>query len=219
MSYHLECTEEDAEVKKVVDEVQARYDAQNKREWVKWAGKILMPHLRAQMVMERADTERAEQDVMDEEWIQVERAQREEEWAAKEAELDEKEEEYIWQLNTKEIDENKFRELIGELDLERALGESVAEGPAMTQVTTQDEEVRESEREESAKEELAAVEKVIESSTVGKGKRKAAPIRARVYTAVTEPVSVLLKSSSICANTFAYSVTDASRRRQSQSVS
>jgi hypothetical protein len=55
--------------------------------------------------------------------------------------------------------------------------------------------------------------------TVSKGKRKAAPTRARVYAAVTELVSVLLKSSSICANTFAYSVTDASHGRRSWSVS
>jgi hypothetical protein len=131
----------------------------------------------------------AEQDAMDEEQIQAERAQREEERAAKEAELDKKEEEYIWQLNGKEIDENKFRELIGELDLERALGESVAEGPATTQATTQDEEVGESEREESAEEEPAAMEKVVESSTVGKGKQKAAPTRAKVYTEMDGPAS------------------------------
>jgi hypothetical protein len=132
MSYHLECTEEDAEVKKAVDEAQAYYDAQNKREWVEWAGKILMPCLHAQMVMERADTERAEQDAMDEEQIQAERVQQEEERAAKEAELDEKEEEYIRQMNAKEIDENKFRELVNELDLERAMAESITEGLATT---------------------------------------------------------------------------------------
>jgi hypothetical protein len=48
-------------------------------------------------------------------------------------------------LDTKEIDEEKFRDLIGALDLERAMAESVAEGPATTQVTTQDGEVGESE--------------------------------------------------------------------------
>jgi hypothetical protein len=31
-------------------------------------------------------------------------------------------------MNMKEIDENKFRELIGELDLEKVMGESIAEG-------------------------------------------------------------------------------------------
>jgi hypothetical protein len=82
--------------------------------------------------------------------------------------------------------------LIGELDLERAMRESIAEGPATTQATTQDEEVRESEREESAEEEPAAAEKVVESSTIGKGKRKAAPSRAKVYTAMDEPVSHLI---------------------------
>jgi hypothetical protein len=76
-------------------------------------------------------------------------------------------------MNVKEIDEKRFRELIGELDLERRMALSVAEGLA----TTQDEEVGESEREESTEEELAAAEKVVESSTVGKGKRKAAPAR------------------------------------------
>jgi hypothetical protein len=53
----------------------------------------------------------------------MERAQRKEEWVAKEAELDEREAEYIWKLNTKEINEEKFRELVSELDLERAMGE------------------------------------------------------------------------------------------------
>jgi hypothetical protein len=108
----------------------------------------------------------------------------EEEWAAKEAELDEKEAKYIRQVNTKEIDEDRFRELVAELDLERAMGESVAEGPAMTQVTTQDEEVRESEQEELAEEEPEAAERVVESSTGSKGKRKAAPARAKVYAEV-----------------------------------
>jgi hypothetical protein len=51
-------------------------------------------------------------------------------------------------------------------------------------VTTQDGEAGESEQEESA-------EKAVESSTVGKGKRKAAPARAKIYAAVDGPVSTL----------------------------
>jgi hypothetical protein len=35
-------------------------------------------------------------------------------------------------VNAKEIDEDQFWELVGELDLERAIGESVVEGLAMT---------------------------------------------------------------------------------------
>jgi hypothetical protein len=46
--------------------------------------------------------------------------------------LDEKEAEYIRQVNAKEIDEARFQELVGELDMERAMGESVVEGPATT---------------------------------------------------------------------------------------
>jgi BRCT domain type II-containing protein len=60
----------------------------------------------------------------------VERAKQEEERVAKEAELDEKEMEYIRQMNVKEIDEDWFWELVAKLDLERAMGESVVEGPA-----------------------------------------------------------------------------------------
>jgi hypothetical protein len=173
MSYKLSCTEDDAEVKKAVDEAQGVYDVRGKREWVEWAGKTLMPRLHALIKMDRADAMRAEQDTMEEERFQVERAQREEERAAKEAELEKKEEEYIRQLDAKEIDEVRFRELIDELDLERAMAESVAEGPATTQATTQDGEAGESKREESVEEEPAAAEKAVESSTVGKGKRKA----------------------------------------------
>jgi hypothetical protein len=77
------------------------------------------------------------------------------------------------------------------LDPERAMAESIMEGPATTQATTQDEEVGESEQEELAKEEPAAVEKGVKSSTVGKGKRKAAPARAKVYTTMDELVSDL----------------------------
>jgi hypothetical protein len=62
----------------------------------------------------------------------------------------------------------------------------------MTQATTQDKDAGESEREESAEEEPAAAEKGVESSTVGKGKKKAAPARAKVYTAMDEPVSSIL---------------------------
>jgi hypothetical protein len=104
---------------------------------------------------------------------------------------------------------------VGELDLERAMGESIAEGPA----TTQDEEVGESEWDKSAEEELAAVEKVVESLMVGKGKGKAVPARAKVYVEVDGPVSGLLKLSSICANTFAYSATDVSHGRRSRNAS
>jgi hypothetical protein len=80
---------------------------------------------------------------------------------------------------------------------------------------TQDEEAGESKQEESVEEEPAAAEKGIESSTVGKGKQKAAPARAKVYTAMDEPVSALLKSLLICTNTFAYSVTNVLHGRQS----
>jgi hypothetical protein len=106
--------------------------------------------------------------------------------------LEKKEEVYLWQLDAKEINEEKFRDLIGELDLERAMAKSIMEGPATTQATTQDEEVGESEREESAEEEPAAAEKSVELSTVGKGKRKAAPTRAKVYAAMDEAVSSIL---------------------------
>jgi hypothetical protein len=110
--------------------------------------------------------------------------------------------------DAKEIDEEQFWELVGELDMERAMAESVAEGPATMQATTQDEEVGESEREESTQEEPEAAAKGVESSTVGKGKRKAVPARAKVYAAVDSPVSCLMKSMSIHSNTYTYSATD-----------
>jgi hypothetical protein len=75
MSYRLGCTEDNAEVKEVVDEVQEYYDAQDKREWVEWAGKTLMPRLHVQIAMEKVDMARAEQDVMDDSQLQEERAQ------------------------------------------------------------------------------------------------------------------------------------------------
>jgi hypothetical protein len=187
MSYNLSRTEDNAKVKKAVGEAQGVYDVHGKREWVEWVGKTLMPWLHAQMAMEQADTMRAEQDVINEEQSQAERAEREQERAAKEAQLEAREDKYIKQLDANEIDEARFRELIGELDLERAMGESVVEGPA----TTQDEEVGESEREELAEEEPAEAEKGVELSTVGKGKRKVAPARAKVYTEVDGPVSIL----------------------------
>jgi hypothetical protein len=87
------------------------------------------------------------------------------------------------------------------------MAESVVEGPAMTQVTTQDKEVGESEREEPSEEEPEAAEVAVESSMVGKGKRKVAPARAKVYIAVDGPVCHQAKSTSIHANMPAYSVT------------
>jgi hypothetical protein len=145
MSYRLGRTEDNINIKKVVDEAQAYYNVQEKREWVEWAGKILMPRLHVQMEMEKADAMRAEQDELEEMRQQDEREQREWERVEKEAEWEEREAEYIWQVDAKEIDEEKFRELVHELDLERAMAESVAEGPATTQATTQDREVGESE--------------------------------------------------------------------------
>jgi hypothetical protein len=93
------------------------------------------------------------------------------------------------------------------------MAESIAEGPATTQATTQDEDAGESEREESAEEEPAAAEKAVELSTIGKGKRKAAPARAKVYATMDEPVSDLPKSSSIRANLFTHSAIAASHGR------
>jgi hypothetical protein len=177
MSYCLGCTEDNVDVKNAVDEAQKYYNTPEKREWVEWAGKILMPWLHVQMAMEQVDATRVEQE-----------EQRKRERVQKEAELEEREMEYIRQVDAKEIDEVQFRELVNELDMERAMAESVAEGPA----TTQDEEVGESEREESTEEEPAAPEKGVESSTVGKQKRKAAPTRAKVYTETGEPASNLL---------------------------
>jgi hypothetical protein len=112
-------------------------------------------------------------------------------------ELDEKEVQYIRQVNAKEIDKARFRGLVGELDLERAMGESVGEGSATTQAMTQNEEAGESERDELVEEEPEAAEKVVKSSTVSKRKQKAAPTRAKVYGEVDGPVSNLPKSSSI----------------------
>jgi hypothetical protein len=110
-------TEDDIDVKKAVDEVQAYYNMQEKREWVEWAGEILMPRLHAQMAMEQADTMRAEQEKLDEMQRQDEREQR----AEKEAEWEKREAEFIRQVDAKEIDDERFRELVNELDLERAL--------------------------------------------------------------------------------------------------
>jgi hypothetical protein len=84
--------EDDAEVKKAVDEAQGIFDVHGKQEWVEWAGKTLMPRLHTQIEMERVDAMRAEQDAI------------EEEQAAKEVEFEKKEEEYIRQLDAKEID-------------------------------------------------------------------------------------------------------------------
>jgi phosphoribosyl-ATP pyrophosphohydrolase len=58
--------EDDAEVKKVVDEAQEYYNAQDKREWVEWAGKILMLCFHAQVAMEKADVARVEQEEAEE---------------------------------------------------------------------------------------------------------------------------------------------------------
>jgi hypothetical protein len=60
MSYRLGCTEDNINVKKVIDEAQEYYNVQEKREWVEWVGKILMPWLHVQMAMEKADVMRAE---------------------------------------------------------------------------------------------------------------------------------------------------------------
>jgi hypothetical protein len=151
------------------------------------------------MAMEQADTMRAEQEELDEMRRQDKREQR----AEKEAEWEKREAEFIRQVDTKEIDYERFRELVNELDLERAMAESVAEGPA----TTQDREAGESEREELADEEPAVAEVAIESSTVGKGKQKAALTRAKVYAAVDGPVCRQAKSRLIHTNISAYSAT------------
>jgi hypothetical protein len=66
MSYRLGCIEDNIDVKKALDEAQEYYNVQEKREWVEWVGKMLIPQLHTQIMMEKEDTVRAEQDAMDE---------------------------------------------------------------------------------------------------------------------------------------------------------
>jgi hypothetical protein len=66
MSYRLGRTEEDTKVQKAVDEVQRYFNAQEKREWVEWAGKMLMPCLHVQMAMDKVDAARVEQEKLEE---------------------------------------------------------------------------------------------------------------------------------------------------------
>jgi hypothetical protein len=75
MSYNLSRMEDDTKVKKAVDEAQGVYDKHGKWEWVEWAGKTLMPRLHVQIEMERVDAMRVEQDAIEEEQYQAERAQ------------------------------------------------------------------------------------------------------------------------------------------------
>jgi hypothetical protein len=58
--------EDDAEVKKAINEAQEYYNVQDRRDWVEWVGKTLLLHLHAQIAMEKADMVRAEQEMMDE---------------------------------------------------------------------------------------------------------------------------------------------------------
>jgi hypothetical protein len=118
-------------------------------------------------------------------------------------------------VNVKEINEDQFWELVAELDMERAMGESVVEGPATMQATTQDEEVGASEWDESVgEEEPEMVVVVVESSTIGKGKQKVAPTRAKVFSKVdgpvSEPAEVIVNSLLTC---HAHSVTGVLLRR------
>jgi hypothetical protein len=80
--------------------------------------------------------------------------------------------------------------LVVELDMERAMRESVAEGLAMTQVTMQDKEVGESKWDESVGEEEPEVAaKAVESSKISKGKWKVALTKTKVFSEVDGPVS------------------------------
>jgi hypothetical protein len=52
--------EDDAEVKKAVDKAQEYYNAQDRRDWVEWVGKVLMPCLHVQITMGKVDVARVE---------------------------------------------------------------------------------------------------------------------------------------------------------------
>jgi hypothetical protein len=73
---------------------------------------------------------------------------------------------------------------------------------------TQDEEIGESKQDMSTEEEPEVATKVIKLLTIGKGKWKAVPARAKDG-AVEGLVSTLLKLLSTCVNTNSYSATDA----------
>jgi hypothetical protein len=65
MSYRLGYTEDNVDVKKAVDEVQEYYNTQEKWEWVEWARMILMPQLYVEIVMEKVDAMRVEQEELE----------------------------------------------------------------------------------------------------------------------------------------------------------
>jgi hypothetical protein len=121
---------------------------------------------------------------------EVELDEKEVELDEKEVELDEKEAELIRQVDAKEIGESWFWELVVELDLERAMGESMANRPAMTQATMQDKNVGESEQDELVgEEEPEAAAIAVESSTISKGKQKVVPAKTKVFSKVHGPIS------------------------------
>jgi hypothetical protein len=129
--------------------------------------------------------------------------------------------ELIKQVNAKEIDKSQFWELVAELYLDRAMGESVANGPVMTQVTMQDKDVGESKQDESVgEEEPEAAVIAVESSTIDKWKQKVAPAKTKVFSEVHGPVS---QSAKVVINMqlthHAHSATGVSCARPSRHVS
>jgi hypothetical protein len=103
------------------------------------------------------------------------------------------------------------------------MGESVAEGPATMQVTTQDEDVGESERDELVGEEEPEAAEVLtaaEALTVSKGKWKVVPAKTKVFSEVDGLVSYSFEvviNMQLTHN--AHSATGVSCGRQSRHVS
>jgi hypothetical protein len=136
--YHLTSVSgEPAENKGVImaiDEAHIIFDSFDKREWVGWAGKTLMPKLHGEIEVEKSAAATAEKRRANEE-------QREREKGEQQEKFDRRAEELIRAFQEKKIDQEKLQSSVQVLNADIAIfkGEAMAESVAMSPPATQEE--------------------------------------------------------------------------------
>jgi hypothetical protein len=175
----------DQDIIAIIEEARDYFNNKDKREWVEWAGTILIPKLHAEMEMEKVAARRVQVEAERLERIRQEEQKQEKEQVDREAEFDRRAEEIRQAFKTKKIDGKQLREAVEALELEQVTVKSVAETPATTpyQTTMQDDEGEDEIEEEVL--ELKRVKAIAPSSSKHKGQGD----ESTVYAEASGPVS------------------------------
>jgi hypothetical protein len=179
-AFSLGLAEDDQDIVAVIEEAWDYFNNQDKKEWVEWAGTILMPKLHAKMEMKKAVARRVQVEAEGLDQIRKEEQKWEQERLDREAEFDWRAEEIRQAFKSKKIDSKQLRKAAEALELERVTMESVAETPATTPYQTMTQDNKGEDKVEDDIPESTKVKVITPSSSKRKGRGDGSTIYAKV---------------------------------------